>query len=65
MIMAIVILIVFVGGYSLGRRYGREEGEKIGLARAALDLRRTTLEQGQCPICHYSIHQQDFTSNTV
>lgn len=65
MIMTIVMLIIFVWGYSFGRRYGKEEGEKIGLARSALDLRRTALEQGQCPICHYSVQQQDFTSNTV
>jgi hypothetical protein len=61
MIMTVGILFVFVLGYRLGRRYGKDEGQKIGMARAALDLRRTALEQGQCPICHYSIQQQDFT----
>lgn len=57
MIHTIIILLVFLVAFMLGRWQGRIEGIKLGAAKAIIDFRIATLERGYCPICHYSIEQ--------
>ncbi len=52
-------IIVFLVGFTLGRKVGFEEGIKIGLNKAPLELKRRSLEKGECVICGTAKKIQD------
>lgn len=47
----LLLLVIFLVGYSAGRRIGLQEGKKEGLALSPLELKRQSLERGRCVIC--------------
>ncbi len=57
--LILLIMIVFLLGYALGRRIGLKEGriqmEKI----LPLSLKRETLEKGACVICNHSVENDE------
>lgn len=60
--MVILLLVSVLMGFAVGRRLGIRQGFREGIAYAALDLRRQSLEQNRCPIC--SPGQGDEASGT-
>lgn len=57
--IVILVLASILLGFAAGRRFGIGQGLKLGMAYGALDLRRRSLEEGQCPICSLQIQRQD------
>jgi|GEM_PF-4485360 len=49
----LLLLLIFLVSFTLGRKHGRTEGLQMGFAKAVIDLRIKSLEQGCCPICQY------------
>lgn len=47
----LIIILGFAFGYWLGHRHGHDEGYRLGVVFAPIELRRRTLEVGRCSIC--------------
>lgn len=47
----VIIPGILLIGYIWGRRFGVQEGIKIGRALAPLELRQQSLEKGYCILC--------------
>lgn len=53
-------LIIFLFGYCFGRKIGESEGRKIGLKQAPLEIKKLSLEVGECLICGITKNFHDF-----
>jgi hypothetical protein len=49
----IIALLIFLVGYSIGRRTGIKEGYNEGMAYAPIEIKREYFEHGRCPICGF------------
>jgi hypothetical protein len=49
--LTIVILMAFLAGYVIGKRYGWEKGYNKAQAVVPLEMRQQSLEHGKCIIC--------------
>ncbi|RKD34511.1 hypothetical protein [Thermohalobacter berrensis] len=56
--ISIIILLVFLAGYSIGRRQGIKEGFIQGSNYAPISIRNKMLKKGKCPICNKEIENQ-------
>lgn len=53
-------LIIFLLGFWFGRKVGLREGEKQGLRLAPLEIKRRSLEAGECLICGITKNFHDY-----
>jgi hypothetical protein len=59
LLSAAVLLLSFLMGYCLGKRWGRETGLGEGKAVIPLLLRQQSCEQGYCVLCHRTAGSRD------
>lgn len=53
----IIVLSVFLIGYSIGRRIGICQGKNEGLVFYLIKLKQEMLETSLCPLCHHKLNQ--------
>lgn len=53
----LLMMLIFLVGYVLGRRIGMKEGFSRGEKEIPLNLRRETLEKGSCVICSRGLEE--------
>lgn len=58
--LCIAGLLIFLIGFGLGRKVGLSEGKKEGLRLAPLEIKRKSLEAGECLICGITKNFHDF-----
>lgn len=52
--------LIFAVGYWAGRKAGNKEGYIRGFRQASLELKRRSLEMGECLICGITKNFQDY-----
>ena len=53
-------LIVFLSGFCIGKKIGENEGHQCGLREAPLEIKKISLEMGECLICGIAKNFHDF-----
>lgn len=51
LVISIVVILVYLIGYSTGRRIGIKEGYSKGMVSAPILLRKKLYKSFKCPIC--------------
>ncbi|AZR72794.1 hypothetical protein BBF96_04925 [Anoxybacter fermentans] len=55
----LISMVMFLLGFWIGRRVGLDEGFHKGLKQAPLEIKRRSLEEGECVICGITKNFQD------
>jgi hypothetical protein len=56
LLIAVLEIAVFLFGYALGRRAGKQEGITVGMNFLPLDWRRQLNETSICPLCSQELN---------
>ena len=54
------VMLIFLIGFWLGRRMGLKEGFERGINQAPLEIKKRSLEKGECIICGKTKNFQNF-----